>query len=142
MTTQPPSEDHAPLDRSSPAEPLRAAELEELLVHGEAAVIATDLLGVITHWNAGAQRLYGWSGAETIGSHFLDLLVVPGDRTAAERNMESVRQTGGWEGEFELRRKAGDNLLAYIRVVVIKDDAGRPVGMLGLSMDAATPPRT
>lgn len=116
-------------------------ELEELLVHGGAAVIATDLEGVITHWNAGAQRLYGWSGTETIGHHFLDLLVSPTDRRTAEENMESIRRTGGWEGEFGLRCKAGGSLMAYVRVAVIKDDAGRPVGMLGLSMDASAPPR-
>jgi PAS domain S-box-containing protein len=142
MTTQPSPGDDAPLDGSWPAEPLRAAKLEELLVHGEAAVIATDLDGVITHWNAGAQRLYGWTGMETIGSQFLDLLVEPTDRMAAEQNMESIRQTGGWEGEFGLRRKHGTSMLAYIRVTVIKDDVGRPVGMLGLSMDAAPPQPT
>jgi hypothetical protein len=33
-------------------------------------------------------------------------------------------------------------MLAYVRVAIIKDDAGRPVGMLGLSMDASAPPET
>ena len=141
MTTQPPSREDAPADASWAAEPIRAAELEELLVHGAAAVIATDLDGVITHWNAGAQRLYGWSGTETIGLQFLDLLVAPDDRRTAEANMESIRRTGGWEGEFDLRCKSGGSLLAYVRCAVIKDDAGRPVGMLGLSMDASAPPR-
>jgi PAS domain S-box-containing protein len=141
MTTEPPSQERAPAGGPWANEPLRAAELEELLVHGAAAVIATDLDGVITHWNAGAQRLYGWSDTETIGMQFLDILVAPDDRRTAELNMESIRRTGGWEGEFDLRRKSGNSLLAYVRVAVIKDDAGRPVGMLGLSMDAATPPR-
>jgi hypothetical protein len=72
---------------------------------------------------------------------FLELLVAPNDRMMAEANMESIRRSGGWEGEFDLRRKSGGSLVAYVRVTVIKDDAGRLVGMLGLSMDAATPPR-
>jgi PAS domain S-box-containing protein len=141
MTIEPPSQEHARPEAAWANEPLRAAELEELLVHGEAAVIATDLEGVITHWNSGAQRLYGWSGSETIGMQFLDLLVAPDHRRTAQANMESIRQNGGWEGEFHLRRKSGDSLVAYVRVAVIKDDAGRLVGMLGLSMDAASPPR-
>jgi PAS domain S-box-containing protein len=141
MTTQPPSREDVPADASWAAQPIRAAELEELLVHGAAAVIATDLDGVITHWNAGAQRLYGWSGTETIGLPFLELLVAPGDRRTAEANMESIRRTGGWEGNFTLRCKSGGSLLTYTRCAVIKDDAGRLVGMLGLSMDAAAPPR-
>jgi PAS domain S-box-containing protein len=139
MTTPRSTRDDAPADAVWAAEPTRAAELEELLVHGAAAVIATDLDGVITHWNTGAQRLYGWSGAETIGLQFLDVLVAPGDRRMAEANMESIRRTGLWEGEFDLRCKSGASLLAYVRVAIIKDDAGRPVGMLGLSMDAKPP---
>jgi PAS domain S-box-containing protein len=141
MTIEPPSPERAPAGGGWANEPLRAAELEELLVHGEAAVIATDLDGVITHWNAGARRLYGWSGSETIGTPLVELLVAPDDRRTAEANLESIRRSGGWEGEFDLRRKTGGSLLAYVRVAVMKDDAGRPVGMLGLSMDAATPPR-
>jgi PAS domain S-box-containing protein len=113
----------------------RPSELEDRLVKGAAAVIATDLDGVITHWSAGAQRLYGWSGEEAIGNPLLDLLVAPCDRPAAVENMESVRRTGDSEGEFDLRRKGGGIVLSYVRSTVIKDDAGRQVGVLGLSMD-------
>lgn len=114
-------------------------ELEELLVRGAAAVIATDLDGVITHWSAGAQRLYGWTGEEAIGRPFLELMVAPCDWEMAEQNMESIQRTGTWEGEFDLHRKGGANVLAYVRYALVKDDAGRAVGMLGLSMDTAAP---
>jgi PAS domain S-box-containing protein len=114
-------------------------ELEELLVQGDAAVIATDLAGVITHWSSGAQRLYGWSGQEAIGRPFLELMVAPHDWASAEQNMESIQRTGGWEGKFDLHRKDGVGVEAFIRCALIKDDAGRPVGMLGLSMDTAAP---
>jgi PAS domain S-box-containing protein len=116
-----------------------AGELEEQLVHGTAAVIATDLDGVITHWSIGAQRLYGWSGEEAIGRPFLELMVAPSDWATAEQNMESIQRNGGWEGEFDLHRKGGASVLAYVRCALVKDDAGRPVGMLGLSMDTAAP---
>jgi PAS domain S-box-containing protein len=114
-----------------------AGELEELLVRGGAAVIATDLAGIITHWSVGAQRLYGWTGAEAIGRPFLELMVAPCDWETAEQNMESIQRTGGWEGEFDLHRKGGASVLAYVRCALVKDDAGRPVGMLGLSMDVS-----
>lgn len=115
-------------------------ELEELLVHGDAAVIATDLDGVITHWSAGAQRLYGWTGEEAIGRPFLELMVAPRDWAMAEENMLSIQRSGGWEGEFDLHRKDGGSVLAYVRCALVKDDAGRAVGMLGLSMDTAPAP--
>ena len=113
------------------------SELEDLLVKGAAAVIATDLDGVITHWSAGAVRLYGWTGEEAIGHTVLELLIAPADRTTAEENMESVRRTGGWEGEFAIRHKSGGSVLAYVQSTLIKDDHGRPVGLLGLSMDVS-----
>ena len=128
MTTPPQSRNDAP-----------EGELEELLVHGNAAVIATDLEGVITHWSVGARRLYGWTGEEAIGRPFLELMVAPRDWQSAERNMESIQRTGGWEGDFDLHRKGGASVQAYVRCALVKDDAGRAVGMLGLSMDTAAP---
>jgi PAS domain S-box-containing protein len=113
------------------------SQLEDLLVTGGAAVIATDLEGVITHWSATAQRLYGWSGDEAIGHPVLDLLVAACDRKTAAERLESVRRTGGWEGEFDIRSKDGGSVPSFMRSTVIKDDAGRPVGMLGLSMDVS-----
>jgi PAS domain S-box-containing protein len=118
------------------------AELDDLLVHGGAAVVATDLDGVITHWSAGAERLYGWSGDEAIGVPLLELVVTPRDQQLAEEIMERVQHNGSWEGEFDVRCSDGSIVLAYMREALIKDDAGRPVGILGLSMDVAAPPRT
>lgn len=116
------------------------AELEEQLVQGGAGVVATDLDGVITHWSAGAERLYGWSAEEAIGQPVLDLLIPPADRRLAEASFESIRSTGLWEGEFDVRRKDGGVFSAFTRGTVIKDDAGRPVGLLGLSMDISARP--
>jgi PAS domain S-box-containing protein len=113
------------------------AELEDQLVQGGAAVVATDLDGVITHWSAGAERLYGWSAEEAIGQPVLDLLVALADRPSAAANIESIRATGSWEGEFDVLHKDGGVFPAFTRGTVIKDDAGRPVGLLGLSMDVS-----
>lgn len=115
------------------------AELEELLVHGGAGVVAIDLDGVITHWSAGAQRLYGWSADEAIGRPVLDLLIAPAERTIAHDHFDIIRSAGSWEGQFAIRCKNGGVVYAYIRSALIKDDAGRPVGVIGLSMDVSPP---
>jgi PAS domain S-box-containing protein len=109
--------------------------LEDRLVKGGAAVIATDLDGVITHWSAGAERLYGWSDTEAIGHAILDLMVAARDRPGAEETIERFRGRGDWDGEIDLRRKDGGVVAAYVHGALIKDDAGRSVGLLGLSMD-------
>ena len=145
MSADPPIRDPAP-DGGAWADGRRrdrdaiVAELEELLVQGGAAVVATDLDGVITHWSAGAQRLYGWSAEEAIGQPVLELLAAPSDRQMAAANMANIHTAGSWEGEFDVRRKDGGVVSAFVRGTLIKDDAGRPVGLLGLSMDVSAPP--
>jgi PAS domain S-box-containing protein len=146
MSTNPPSRDAGPQAGSWADERLRdrgatLSELEDLLVKGAAAVIATDLDGVITHWSAGAERLYGWTGEEAIGQPILGLLVARRNHPVGEQVIDSIRQTGSWVGEFEVRCKDGGIVLAYVRGALVKDDAGRSVGILGLSMDADAPPR-
>ena len=135
-TDRPPSDHAASQGRSLERDHAAiVAVLEELLIKGSAGVVATDLDGVITHWTAGAERLYGWSADEAIGRSVVELLAVPDDRPAAEANMESIRSDGSWEGEFDVLTKDGGIVPAYVRTTLIKDDAGRPVGLLGMSME-------
>src|SRR3954453_17443052 len=111
-------------------------ELEDLLQREELAVIATDLVGVVTHWSAGAERLYGWSGVEVLGRPITELTVGPEDETVAENIMRGVRRTGRWGGEFWVRRKSGVAFLAYVREALVCDDHGTPVGLVGVSIEA------
>jgi PAS domain S-box-containing protein len=54
-------------------EDLREIHLLALLLDAvDAAIIATDLDAVVTHWSKGAQRLYGWSREEAVGRCVMD----------------------------------------------------------------------
>ena len=139
-TDQPPSDEVSYTGFASRDPDAIGADLEELLVQGGAAVVAIDLDGVITHWSTGAQRIYGWSADEAIGQPVLELLIAPPDRTIARGNLESIRETGGWQGQFAIRCKDGGIVDAFIRSALIKDDVGRPVGVIGLSMDVSADP--
>jgi anti-anti-sigma factor len=101
------------------------------------AVIATDLAGVVTHWNSEAARLYGWSAAEVLGRPIVELTVGPDDQLLADEIMDGVRQTGAWEGEFDVRRKDGTRFLAYVRDELVEDEHGNPVGLVGVSVDSS-----
>lgn len=103
----------------------------------EHAVIATDLAGIVTTWNAVAERLYGWSAQEVIGRPITKLTVGPDDADLAEQILESVRHTGTWAGEFEVRRKDGTRFPAYVQDVLLSDDHGQVIGVLGTSTPAA-----
>jgi anti-anti-sigma factor len=117
------------------------AELDDQFDTGRRAVIATDLRGRVTHWNRAAQRLYGWTRAEVLGRPITEFMVGPEDRQLAERIMLAVQEHGVWEGGFEVRRKDGRTFTAHVRDTIIEDQEGRPLGLLGTSVDASDDPR-
>jgi PAS domain S-box-containing protein len=106
----------------------------------EHAVIATDLGGTVSRWNAAAEELYGWSARDVLGRAITDLTVGPHDQELAQAIMRSVRDARSWEGEFEVRAKDGTQFLAHVRDTLIEDDDGRPIGLVGVSIDAGSAP--
>jgi PAS domain S-box-containing protein len=113
----------------------------DMWVHGQlldnvpAAVIATDLTGLVTHWNERAHELYGWRREEAIGRPITELTVMPDDGTIAEAIMATIRETGRWEGQYTVRRRDGSSFPAYVVDALITDQSGEPLGIMGVSMD-------
>jgi PAS domain S-box-containing protein len=106
-----------------------------LLQQVEAAVIAGDLRGKVTHWNDHAERLYGWSRVEALGRDVAELTVGPEDAEIVEEIMERLRAGEAWEGEFTVRRKDGTRFPAYVTKSLIYDARGEAVGVVGVSTD-------
>ncbi|HWS90727.1 MAG TPA: PAS domain S-box protein [Pyrinomonadaceae bacterium] len=101
----------------------------------EQAVIATDLEGRITYWNHFAERLYGWPASEAVGRHILE--VTPTD-TSAEQAVEIMARLAAgetWSGEFNVRRRDGTSFPAMVTDTPVHDEAGRLVGIVGVSTD-------
>jgi len=106
-----------------------------LLDHVEVAVIATDVRGSITHWNAHATRLYGWSRAEALGRSVGDLTVGHHDPAVTAATWARLRQGISWSGEFQGRRKDDSTFHAHVTDAPIRDAEGRLVGIIGVSQD-------
>jgi PAS domain S-box-containing protein len=106
------------------------------------AVIATDLAGTVCVWNPEAERLYGWSEGEVLGRPITEFTVGPGDDEVAASIIGSVRRTGWWEGEFWVQRRDRSRFLAYVRDVVVADADGRPLGIVGFSVELSAPLRS
>jgi diguanylate cyclase (GGDEF)-like protein/PAS domain S-box-containing protein len=111
-------------------EDLTASLLDEI----DASVIATDMAGTVISWNRGAERLYGWSREEAIGTSAREL-VVPEDGAAAERLLAEVSRDGRWDGELEVRRKDGTLFTAYVRNRLVVDADGTPSALVGVAVD-------
>jgi PAS domain S-box-containing protein len=113
-----------------------------LLEQVQAAVIATDMRGKVTHWNEHAERLYGWSREEAMGRDIMELTVGPGEAGIAGDIMRQVGTGGTWEGEFTVRRRDGSTFYAHVTDSVIRDAQGRPTGVVGVSTDITERKRT
>lgn len=73
------------------------------------AVIAKDLTGQITYWNAGAERLFGYRAAEMVGRSINR--IIPPDRVAEEMVIRERVGSGEYLAHFETKRVTKDGRL-------------------------------
>ncbi len=105
-----------------------------LLANVRDAVIVTDLKGIVTHWNEGARRLFGWDAEEMLGRHFADRMPEAGQAWVSEQIY--IHGLGmEWSGEYEAWRKDGSRVWIDVRVSPFSDGQGRRTGILGLAND-------
>jgi PAS domain S-box-containing protein len=71
----------------------RSAEIAALISASEDAVIGTSPEGIITSWNRGAELIYGWSAAETVGNS-LEMVVPEATRDAVADSHSKLRHGG------------------------------------------------
>ena len=99
------------------------------------AVIATDPAGRIVYWNAGAEKLYGWSRAEAIGRDVSEMTPSDISRDEATIILKELAAGKSWTGDFVLRRKDGSNFIGEVRDDPVLDENGRLIGIIGVSVD-------
>jgi PAS domain S-box-containing protein len=99
------------------------------------AIVSTDLRGIIESWNAGAQRLYGYTEEEAVGQP-ISLLAPPARR---QRFGELVRATMGCSRELGAEivrwRKDASRVEVWLTRVDVRDAAGRVVGVTEIGRD-------
>jgi PAS domain S-box-containing protein len=98
------------------------------------SVFVRDVDDVITYWNKGAERLYGWTTEEALGkvSHALMRTIFPA--SLQDINAELLR-TGHWEGELAHTTRDGRRLTLASRWSLQRDERGRAVGTLETNND-------
>uniref|UniRef100_B0T0L7 Sensor protein FixL n=1 Tax=Caulobacter sp. (strain K31) TaxID=366602 RepID=B0T0L7_CAUSK len=105
----------------------RIARELNLLIDGAAeyAIYMLDPQGRVLIWNAGAERLKGWSEAEIIGQDAA--VFYPADARAAGKPMEDLRRAeavGKLEQEDWRLRKDGSEFLAHVSITALYDEEG------------------
>jgi PAS domain S-box-containing protein len=101
----------------------------------DVGVVATDLAGVITHWNQGARRALGWEPAEAIGRPVAELTTIAGRLDSVADVLDEIHRERQWEGELEISRRDGTTFPGYVRAALFHDPDGTLAGMVGVCVD-------
>ena len=108
----------------------RAAErlLAAIVDSSDDAIVSTSLDGTVQTWNAGAERLFGYSAKEAVGRPMT--FVFPAARIEEERKIGERLQAGERIEHLETVRMRSDGQPIYVSVTVspIRDDSGAVVG--------------
>jgi PAS domain S-box-containing protein len=112
-----------------------AAQLAAIVNSSHDAIIGKDLNSIVTSWNIGAERLFGYSAAEMIGAPITRL--IPSDRQQEEKPIIERISRGESVEHFETQRVAKNGHLIDISVTVspIKDKAGKILGASKVARD-------
>ncbi|MFB3827793.1 MAG: PAS domain S-box protein [Bryobacteraceae bacterium] len=106
----------------------------ELISLSHDAIIAADACRVITSWNTGAERMYGYTAQEAVGRVIHELLATRSP-VSLEQMHALLREHGRWEGELTHIRKDGEAIIVESRQVQDLDSEGRPTGFLEINRD-------
>ncbi|MFB2878726.1 PAS domain S-box protein [Floridanema aerugineum] len=110
------------------------SEKAQLLDLAHDTIMTCDLNWVITFWNQGALRMYGWTSAEALGKEVYTLLQTQFPQPLAEIQAQLFEQ-GYWEGELVHQHRNHQSLTVASRWVLQKDAMGRPIKILEINND-------
>jgi PAS domain S-box-containing protein len=108
---------------------------EAIIESSEDAIVSKDVESVITSWNRGAERIFGYAAAEMIGRRIT--LLIPPDRQAEEELILSRIVRGERVEHFVTVRVRKDGLPIAVSVTVspIKNSAGVVIGASHVARD-------
>ena len=114
---------------------LVSVQLAAIVKFSDDAIIGKDLDGIITSWNAGAERLFGYTAREAVGKPMLTF--IPPERTHEEA--EILAQIARGESTEHLEtvriRKDGKRIEVSLTVSPIKDSHGKIIGASKIARD-------
>jgi PAS domain S-box-containing protein len=111
------------------------ARLAAIVESSDDAIVSKTLDGVITSWNHGAERLFGYSADEAVGKHIT--LIIPAERHSEENEVLARLRRGETLDHFETERQAKDGRRMTISLTVspIRARDGRVIGASKIARD-------
>ena len=120
---------------AAPTGPASAASLAAIVESSDDAIVGKTLDGIITSWNAAAERIFGYRFDEAVGEHIS--LIIPEDRHHEEAAIIARIRAGERVNHFETirRRKSGELFSVSITVSPICDASGAIIGASKIARD-------
>jgi PAS domain S-box-containing protein/diguanylate cyclase (GGDEF)-like protein len=118
------------------------ARLAAIVESSDDAIVGKTLDGIVTSWNSGAEKLFGYPAAEAIGQSIA--MIVPDDRAAEEPQILEQLRHGRRIAHFETvrRRKDGSLIDVSLTISPVHDASGRIVGASKIARDITEHKRT
>jgi PAS domain S-box-containing protein len=109
--------------------------LAAIVESSDDAILSKSLEGIITTWNKGAERIFGYTPDEVIGRPIT--ILIPPERLDEEPKILSKLRRGERIDHFETVRRRKDGTLLDISVTVspIRDRNGRVIGASKVARD-------
>ncbi|HEU5202417.1 MAG TPA: PAS domain S-box protein [Nitrospira sp.] len=113
----------------------QAALLSLIVASSDDAILSKDLAGTITSWNRGAERIFGYTAEEMIGSSILR--IIPLERQAEEAAILSKLRRGERVEHYETVRRKKDGRFCDISLTVspLLDEDGNVIGASKIARD-------
>jgi PAS domain S-box-containing protein len=109
--------------------------LASIVESSDDAIVSKNVDGIITSWNKGAERVFGYSASDAIGQPIM--LVIPEDRQSEEREILTRIRRGERIDHFETvrHRKDGSLIVVSLTVSPVKDANGKIIGASKIARD-------
>jgi PAS domain S-box-containing protein len=109
--------------------------LASIVESSDDIIVSKNLDGIITSWNRGAERVFGYTAAEAVGQPIT--IVIPHDRQNEEREILTRIRRGERIDHFETVRQRKDGSLVIVSLTVspVKNAEGKIVGASKIARD-------
>jgi PAS domain S-box-containing protein len=108
--------------------------LQGFIENSADAIVTTDLEGIVTSWNIGAEKVYGYTRHEAIGKY---MPFVPDFLREVEKVYTERVKRGETIKDIETVRRTKDGTLLEVNLTLspIKDPSGAVTGLSGIARD-------
>ncbi|MFC5455475.1 PAS domain S-box protein [Prosthecobacter fluviatilis] len=120
----------------------KQTELASIVESSDDAIIGKTLEGVVTSWNRGAEKIFGYTAEEAIGQPLLMLL--PPERHHEEAEILARISRGETVKHFDTVRLCKDGRKIFISATIspLKDASGKVIGASKIARDITEQKRT